>query len=132
MVDPISFSLLPEAGVPASHLLYGLDGKVTQGESQAVEVGRYWLLSSLVLDVTAVSIEADMEGVLCFSYMLLLASPALDEVDDIARLAGGCSSYVEGLASGSTLKRFPSPNVLACEAPSVSTRAAAEVRLTVG
>ena len=70
-----------------------------------------------------------MEGVLCFSPILLLASPALDEVDDIARLAGGCSSYMEGLASGGTLKRFPSPNVLA---PSVATRAAAKVRLTVG
>ena len=40
--------------------------------------------------------QADMEGVLCFSHILLLASPALDEVDDIARHAGGCSSYVEG------------------------------------
>ena len=30
------------------------------------------------------------KGVLCFSHILLLASPALDEVDDIARLAGGC------------------------------------------
>ena len=77
MVDPIAFSLLPEAGVPASHLLYGHDGKVTQGVSRDVEVGCYWLLSSLVL---AVSIEADMEGVLCFSHVLLLASPALDEV----------------------------------------------------
>ena len=53
MVDPIAFSLLPEAGVPASHLLYGHDGKV----SRDVEVGCYWLLSSLVLDVTVVSIE---------------------------------------------------------------------------
>ena len=130
MVNAIAFSL--EAGVPASHLLYGHDGKVTQGVSQDVEVGRYWLLSSLVLDVTAVSIEADLEGVLCFSRILLLASPALYEVDDIARLAGGCSSYMEGLVSGGTLKCFPSLNVLACEAPSVATRAAAEVQLTVG
>ena len=61
--------LLPEAGFTASHLLYGHVGKVTQGVSWDVEVGCYWLLSSLVLDVTAVSIEVDIEGVLRFSHI---------------------------------------------------------------
>ena len=43
-MDSIAFSLLlAEAGIPASHLLYGHDG---QGESRDAEVGRYWLLSS--------------------------------------------------------------------------------------
>ena len=33
--------------------------------------------------------------------------------------------------SGATLEHFPSPNVLAGEAPSVATKAAAVVRLTL-
>ena len=60
-----------------------------------------------------------MEGVLCLSHILLLASSAFDEVDDIARLAGSCSSYVEVLASGGACERLPSSDVLACEATSV-------------
>ena len=29
MVDPIAFPLLPDVGVPASHLFYDHDGKVS-------------------------------------------------------------------------------------------------------
>ena len=67
------------------------------------------------------SIEVDMEGIRCFSHILLLASPALDKIDDIAGLAGGCSSYMEGLASGGANKCLPRTNVLASEATSVAT-----------
>ena len=67
-----------------------------------IEVGGYWFLSSFVPDVPSMSIEADVEKVLGFSHILLLASSALDEIDDIVRLAGGCTSYVEGLAWGGT------------------------------
>ena len=90
-----------------------------------VEVGCYWFLSTCVLDVTMVTIEADVEGVLCLSHILLLASPSLNEVDDITCLAGGCSLYMEGLDSGGARKCLPGTDVLACEA-------AAMVRLTVG
>ena len=50
-----------------------------------------------------------MEEILCLSLILFLTSPALNEVDDIAGLAVGCSSYMEGLASGSTNKINVSP-----------------------
>ena len=39
------------------------------------------------------------QGILCFSHVLLLAFSALDKID-----AGGCSSYMEGMASGGTNK----------------------------
>ena len=45
-----------------------------------------------------------MEEILCLSLILLFTPPALSEVDDIAGLAVGCSSYMEGLASGGTNK----------------------------
>ena len=73
-----------------------------------------------------------MEGVLCLSHILLLASPALYEIDDITCLAGGCSSYMEGLASGGAHKCLHGTDVLACEAMLVTTWAAAMVRRTVG
>ena len=72
--------------------------------SRDVEVGSYWFLCSILFDVTAVSVEVDMEGILCFSHVLLLASSAFNKIDDIAGLAGGCSSYMEGLASGGANK----------------------------
>ena len=46
------------------------------------------------------SVEADMERVLCLSHVLQFALPALDEVDDVARLAGCCGLYVVGVAGG--------------------------------
>ena len=50
-------------------------------------------------NVSAVAIQADMEGVLSFSHVLLSALLALDQ---ILGLASGCSSYMEGLSSGCT------------------------------
>ena len=41
-----------------------------------------------------------MERVLCLSHVLQFALPALDEVDDVARLAGCCGLYVVGVAGG--------------------------------
>ena len=58
-------------------------------------MGSHWFLELLVANATAVSIEADMERVLCLPHILQFAFPALDEVDDIPRLAGCCCSYVE-------------------------------------
>ena len=37
-------------------------------------MGGYWFLSSFVPIVTSMSVEADVEGVLGFSHVLLLAS----------------------------------------------------------
>ena len=58
------------------------------GVSRGVEMGSHWFLELLVANVAAVSIEADMERVLCLPHILQFAFPALDEVDDIPRLAG--------------------------------------------
>ena len=52
----------------------------------------YWFLCPLVRDVVAMSIEADVEGVLCLSNILLSALPAIDQVDHVPCLAGGRSS----------------------------------------
>ena len=54
-LDGGSNSFLSEAGIPASHLLYGHDG---QGESRDVEVGRYWLLSSEIKNKRAEKLVA--------------------------------------------------------------------------
>ena len=45
-------------------------------------MGCYWFLEFLGADVTAVSVEADVERVLRLSHVLRLALPALDEVDN--------------------------------------------------
>ena len=70
----------------------------------AVEVASYWFLCPLVRDVVAMSIEADVEGVLCLPNVLLSALPAIDQVDHVPCLAGGRSSYIEGLVHGCTMK----------------------------
>ena len=61
--------------------------------SRGVEMGSHWFLELLVANVTAVSIEADMERVLCLSHVLQFAFSALDEVDDILHLADGSTEY---------------------------------------
>ena len=66
-MDPVAFPLLPEATVPASHLFYDQDGEVPQGMSWDSEMGSYWFLCSIILNVTVMSVEADVEGILCFS-----------------------------------------------------------------
>ena len=84
MVDPVAFLLLPEVGVPASNLFYG---EVTQGLPRDVEEGSYWFFFFLVLDVA--SFEMNVDGILCSSRILLLASSALDKMDDHC-WSGGC------------------------------------------
>ena len=130
-MDPVALSLLPKAGVPAPHLLYDHDGEVVQGVARSVEVGCYWLICAFMFDITSMSIEADVEGVQRLSHILLLASPAFYEIDDIAHLAGGCGSYVEVLAGGGTHECVSSPDVLTCEAASVVAWTAPLVGLTI-
>jgi len=61
MVNPVALSLLPEVGVLALHLLNHHDGEVVCRVAWGVEVGCYWFLEPLVTDVTAMSVEADVE-----------------------------------------------------------------------
>ena len=97
MVDPVALPLRPEVEVPASHLFYDQDGEITEGMTRDVEVGIYWFLCSIILDVTAVSIEADVERILCFSHILLLASSAFDKK---------CRRWKKGIVrAGSQLKK---------------------------
>ena len=62
--------------------------------SRDVEEGCYWFLSALVLNDTAVVIEADVERVLCLFHKLIFASSALNEIDDITHIPGSCSMYI--------------------------------------
>jgi len=87
--DESSSSLLFEVGVLALHLLSHHDGEIVCRVAWGVEVSCYWFLEPLVMDVTVMSIEADVEAILCFSHVLHLASLALNEVDDVPRF-GGC------------------------------------------
>ena len=74
--------------------------ETVQGVAWAVKMVSYWFLCPPVCNVVSMSIEADVEGVLCFSNVLLSALPAFDQVDHIPCLAGSCSTYVEGLVDG--------------------------------
>ena len=87
-------------------------------------MGCYWFLKFPVADVTAVSIEADVERVLRLFHVLQLALPALDEVDDVPDFASCCRSYVEGTACGDVCESVFSQDVLAGLAPRVATRTA--------
>ena len=82
-------------------------------------MGSHWFLQLLVANVAAVSIEADMERVLCLPHILQFAFPALDEIDDVPRLAGCCCSYMIGTASGSAHESIFGPDVLAGSASGV-------------
>ena len=80
----------------------------------AVEMASYWFLCLLVCDVVAMSIEADVEEVLCLPNVLLSALPEIDQVDHVPCLAGGRSSYVECLVSGCTSKSGAHPSGYGC------------------
>ena len=88
--------------------------------ARGVEMGSHWFLELLVVYVTAVSIEADMERVLCLPHVLQFAFSALDEVDDVPCLAGCCCSYVVGVASGGAHKSILGLDVLAGSASGVT------------
>ena len=64
------------------------------------------------------------------SHILLLTS-AFNKVDDITRPAGGCSSYVEGLAGCGTHERLSSTDVMTREAASIVAWTAPLVDLTI-
>ena len=73
------------------------------------------------MDVTAVSIEADMERVLCLPHVPQFAFSVLDVVDDVPCLAGCCCSYVVGTGSGSAHESILRSDVLAGSASRVTT-----------
>ena len=73
-------------------------------------------------DVVAMSIEADVEGFLCLSNVLLSALPAFDQVDHVPCLASGCSTYLEGLFRGRTSEVGARLDMASGEAASGATR----------
>ena len=120
MVNQVALSLLPEVWILILHLLDHHDREVICGVAWSVEMGSHWFLKPLVVDVTAIFIEADMESVLCLPHVLQFSFPALDEVDDVPRLACCCCSYVVGAASGSAYESTLSLDVLAGSASGVT------------
>ena len=78
-------------------------------------------------DVVAMSTKADVEGFLCLPNVLLSALPTFNQIDHVptvACLAGGCSTYVEGLFCGRTSEVGAHLDIAAGEAVSSATRAA--------
>ena len=96
MFYPVAFPSSSQAFVKASHDFKDCNPEIFQGMAWAVEMASYWFLCPPVCDVVAMSIEADVEGVLCLPNVLLSALPAFDQVDHVPCLSGGCSMYVEG------------------------------------
>lgn len=65
-----------------------------------------------------------MERILCLSHILQFTLPALDEVDDVALLAGCCGLYMVGVASGGAHESVFGLDVLAGSASRVRARTA--------
>ena len=66
MVNPVALS---QVGFLPLHLLNHHDREVVCRVARGIEMGSYWFLEPLVSDVTAVSIEVDMERVLCLTHV---------------------------------------------------------------
>ena len=60
----------------------------------------YWPFCPPLHDVAAVSIEADVESVLIYSYILFATIPAFNQVYHIVGLGSGCGLDPEGLSGG--------------------------------
>ena len=101
LLYPVAIPSSSQVFVKASHNFKDCNPEIVQGVARAVEMASYWFLCPPVFDVIAMSIEADVEGVLCLPNVLLMALPAFDQVDHVPYLAGCCITYVEGLFGGS-------------------------------
>ena len=86
MVITVMTCLRVQVGFLALHLLDHHDREVVCGVAWGVEMGNYRFLEPLVADVTVVSIEADMERVLCLPCILQFTYYALDEVGNVSVL----------------------------------------------
>ena len=73
-----------------------------------------------------------MEGVLCFSNILLSALPAFNQADHVPCLAGSCSTYIEGLVGGCAPKVGSRLDVAEGEAASGATGTASTCWLESG
>ena len=89
----------------SQHLIFSMTLKVRASKEQ-LEFNSYWLLCSPVFDVSSMSINVDMKGVLCLCHVLLLASLALNEVDGVNHLADCCGSLLSYRG-----KAVPEPNM---------------------
>ena len=71
----------------------------------SIEVLSHRFLHLLVFDVMSVAIEADVQAILCRTNVLLLALPALYEIDHTLRLAYGMCAHLVGFSSDFTSER---------------------------
>ena len=86
-----------QAFVKASYDFKDCNPQIVQGMAWAVEMASYWFLCPPVCDVVTTSVEADVEAFFVSPNVLLSALPAFDQVDHVPCLAGGYSTYIEGL-----------------------------------
>ena len=62
----------------SSHYFKDYNPEIIQGVAWAVEMASYWFLCLPMCDAISMSVEADVEGALCFSNVLLSALPTFD------------------------------------------------------
>ena len=88
------------------NLLNDHDGKVIHGVSTSIEVLSHCrFLCFHVSDVISVAVEADVQGILCHSNVLLAAPPALYQVHSALGLTGSRCAHLVGSFGDSTLER---------------------------
>ena len=73
---PVAFPSSSQAFVKASHDFKDCNPEIIQGMFCVVEMASYCFLCPPVCDVIAMSVKADVEGVLCLPNVLLSALPA--------------------------------------------------------
>ena len=108
----------------APHAFNCLDAEVTERVASAGKMSSYRFLGPPVQDVVPMAVQADVEGVLRLAHILLAALPAFDEVDNIARLAGGRGASVVASPGGCAPDGCPRLHVVTGEAAPVATSTA--------
>ena len=67
--------------IPCWNLLNDHDGEVFHGVPAPIKVLSHWFQDLFVSDVIFVTIEADVQGILCRTDVLLLALSAPNQID---------------------------------------------------
>ena len=115
------FTSSSSLNITSWNLLNDHDGEVFHGMSTPIEVLSHRFLNLLVFDVRPVAIEAEMQGILCWTYVLLLALFALYDIHTTLGLAVSRCAHLEGLSGHRASKRVGRLEVSTSLAPSTVT-----------